>query len=339
MSHASLSGFEYLGTYSAGNSYGSWPWAARDSAANVHLVYRDWDLVAAAGHTTHGAGYYSKNGAAPVKKWDLLTEGAQVQDTWALPIAGTANLPVILRLYDGASDGRHRFSVSPDNGITFPAMQDMPQPTGTSWTNATGWAFGDFCPSPDDTKWYGSAYDPAANCYLLQTTDGHTFSKRSTIDAATFSGGEPGLIRMADGRIVCTLRNQTNGSPTRTCYSDDDGLTWSPRIIPNANATSVYGNNFTVYSPPRGVAVSATEIVILGRWLDGAGSVWHAQWVIDRNGAYVSGPTKISRTDAAAGGYFCFSTEPGGRYVYGYTDVGTNGGDARVFRAALKLAA
>lgn len=331
MAFLAVSGFQQIGTYTAGFSYGSWPWPARDAALNKHLVFRDWDTTNIAGHSTGGAGWYSRNDGAPTKLWDTASEGNQIQDTWVLPLA-SGNLAFILRLFNSTGpDYRHRYAISTDAGVTIPAMATMPIPSGVSWTTATQWAFGDFLRSSNGAKWYGAAYDASSNIELLETADGLTWAKRGRIAAAL--GNESGLFRMADGRIVCAFRPATNSNPGYTCYSDDDGATWTSPIQPNANATSVFGNNFCIVSPPRGRVVG-NNIVIAGRWLSGSGDVWNAQWVIDRNGAYVSGPVKITGTNSAAGGYWAFLDD---REAYGYGDLGTNGGDSMVHKVNIKL--
>lgn len=338
MSFASIGGFSYLGTYSAGNSYGSFPWAIVDGAGNKHVVYRDWDQSIVGAHSTGGAGWYKRNNVVPVKQWTAAGEGAQIQDTWVLTVPGSAtNLVFILRLYKSTvtTNYKHRFAVSNNLGVNIPAMADMTLPSGTGWTASTVWAFSDFLLSEDGTKWYGAAYDEAGNCYLLESTNGTTWSKKSNLDV---SGDyvEPALIRFPDGRIVCTLRNLTNTLPGATCYSDNDGVSWSASIQPSANAASSVGDNFCIASPGRGRAVNEQRAVILARYLSGTGFVWHAQWVIDEAGAYVSGPVRIADTDPAAGGYFCFDDDG---FCYGYTDLTTNGGDAMAFKAPIRFVA
>lgn len=328
MGYPILGGLQAIVAAGQTGHYASFPWAQRTAAGNRLVAYRDWDGSNAADHSTGGAAWLIRNEGSPAMKWDTTTFGGgrEVQDTfvYANP-ANSAQLIYMVRT-DLAGATAHYYSLSTNEGVTWSAPASLPAvsvPSGTGWTSAAQYAFFDFLPSSTGSALYATVYGSRSgyasdSVALAETSDGVTWSVRSWITLGSIApGNETGLIRMANGRIIAAIRHSTNATAGWTCYSDDDGLTWSAAV------QQTYG----FWNAPRGFALSTREFCLIcrennvSRW-NGYG---HAFYVLTSSGTLIGKSVHLWKLYLPShGGYFSRPIVEGDgySYIYGYFDIG-----------------
>lgn len=310
--------------------YASFPHAFRTAAGTRIVAFRDWDGSTTATHSTGGAAWIIRNEGSPVKLWDNATFGGtkQVQDTfvYANP-ANSAQIVYLIRCDDSGVQ-THFYSLSTDEGVTWSAPASLPAvavPSGNGWNVIGEYSFFDFLPSLTGSKLYAtlygvrSGYGFGTSVAVAETTDGLNWSVRSwPLLAVSTKADETGLIRCTDGRILAVLRNGANGSDGYTCYSDDDGLTWSaPSLQSDAK-----------WHAPRGFALNSNEVCIICRDFDvnRFNGYSTAFWVLTTAGVPRSKSVHIWKISNPSHGAYVsppILESDGQRYVYLYSDFGS----------------